>query len=261
MSSRPRDSIIDVLIPVRAPAPWLAEALESVVRQTWASWRLIVVMDGYSDQVQAVCDALDTLNEVTVAAMPERSGLVSVLNRGIAISEAEFIARLDADDVCHPDRLTVQIDYMRRNPDCVALGTGVRLVSEDGTPRGARTAKQRGSVLRRLRWRSAVVHPSVMMRSDAVRYVGGYCTKAVHAEDFDLWLRLAQVGEVHALTDALLDYRAHGGQVTSGVKVPSLTRRRIGESRSALARSRSESVIAARGRQAMWVAANKLKGR
>ena len=100
-----------------------------------------------------------------------------------------------------------------------------------------------------------------MIRREELVKVGGYRVQARHAEDFDLWLRLAVLGEIHVLPDLLLNYRIHSGQITSHLAFPDETRQAIAASRLALAEARHESSMAARFRQASWVAINRAKGR
>ena len=126
--------IVDVLLPVRAPAPWLDQALDSIVGQQMSGWRILLVMDGYSADVQNVIDELPPLTAKRVEVLPEGSGLVAALNHGLSVSHAQFIARLDADDVCRPERLSRQVAYMSEQANCVALGTGRAL--EDPAFRG-----------------------------------------------------------------------------------------------------------------------------
>lgn len=261
MSSVQGGRLVDVLIPVRAPAPWLGEALRSVVQQESRAWRLIVVMDGLSQEVHDACDDLPDGTPMQIEVLPTGSGLVRALNHGLRVSQAEFVARLDADDTCHPQRLARQLEYLNRTPECVALGTGVQLIDEHGAPCGARGGGEIGSVLRTLRWRSPIAHPSVMMRRAEVLSIGGYSKQARHAEDFDLWLRMASIGEIHAIPELLLNYRIHGGQVTSSAAFPIETRETIEASRLALARARGESTTAAWFRHQCWVAVNRAKGR
>lgn len=261
MSDPQTSSMVDVLVPVRAPAPWLPETLQSVLHQTIKDWRLLVIMDGFSEDVRDACDSLPTGTPLRLEVLPPRSGLVSVLNHGLRASSARFVARLDADDICHPQRLAQQVSYMSHHPECVALGTGVELIDENGSPRGIRTRREAGPVLRTLRWRSPIAHPSVMMRRKDAIDVGAYSARALHAEDFDLWLRMAGRGEIHTIPDVLLRYRIHSGQITANVTFPLETLQTIGESRAMLARKREESLWAAQMRQWAWVKVNRLKGR
>jgi glycosyltransferase involved in cell wall biosynthesis len=253
--------IVDVLLPVRAPAPWLDQALDSIVGQQMSGWRLLLVMDGYSADVQNVIDELPPLTAKRVEVLPEGSGLVAALNHGLSVSHAQFIARLDADDVCRPERLSRQVAYMSEQANCVALGTGVEHSDEHGDVLGIRGPSKPGTLVGKLRWRCPIAHPTAMIRRESIVEVGGYRAVARHAEDFDLWLRLAAKGEIHAIPEVLLSYRLHGNQVTSGLKFPRVTRRAVLESRLALADARGESRLAARTRHATWQAVNRIKGR
>ncbi|MGB8021721.1 MAG: glycosyltransferase [Candidatus Nanopelagicales bacterium] len=260
MTDARRPARVDVLMPVRSPAPWLGKALQSVVDQTYDDWSLLVVMDGFSQEVQDACHALGE-ERIRVEVLPAFSGLVTVLNRGLQASDAEFVARLDADDVCKPDRLAVQAAYLAAHPECVAVGTGAEVIDENGAPSGMRAATRTGPVTRQLRWRCPIVHPSVMMRRQAVVDAGGYSSRARHAEDYELWLRLGRTGEIHDIGQPLLQYRVHGGQVTASVTYAPETVEAIRHARVDLAQSRGESVLSARLRQATWVAWNRIKGR
>jgi hypothetical protein len=142
--------------------------------------------------------------------------------------------------------------YMTNHPHCVAVGTGVRLIAPDGSFTRSSPSSREGSVIRGLRWRNVVSHPSAMIRRTALEQVGGYSLAANRAEDYDLWLRLAAVGEVHNIRETLLRYRIHSSQVTRTNRIPEESKVRIGESRYALARARGESVFAARMRQGFF---------
>lgn len=252
---------VDVLLPVRWPAPWLGLALESVVNQTTDQWRLLVVMDGYSKEVEDICGVLPVGTPLETIVLPAGSGLVAALNAGLFASKAEYVARLDADDVCHPERIARQLAYIESQPKCVVVGCGYHFINEDGSPLGLWNAPRSGSVMRQLRWRTPIAHPSALMKRSSAIDVKGYSPSAKHAEDFDLWLRLAAIGEIHVLADPLLSYRVHAGQVTSRVKFSRETLQEIERSRIALAQSRGESTLAARVRQVLWIAANRTKAR
>ena len=252
---------MDVLVPVRAPSPWLGEALQSVVEQDYPCG-LIVVMDGFSDEVRTACARLDDQLTVTLTEVPAQSGIVAALNHGLQLSDADYIARLDADDRCRPERLARQVDYMTSHPTCAVLGTGLIVIDGEGAALSDPTHGSPRSVIPTLRWRTPLAHPSVMLRRQAVVDVGGYCARALHVEDFDLWLRLAASGvDIDVLPEALLDYRRHPGQVTARSHFSSEASRQILRSRLEAARGRGESALAARCRHLAWLAHHRLKGR
>lgn len=256
----PSDPRVDVLIPVRAPAPWLEAAIQSIEDQTAQNWHLILVMDGESQAVRAVTKRIVPDGRATLALSPGR-GLVDALNHGLQLSRAEYIARLDADDISHPTRLERQIEHMDAHPGCVALGTAFRPIDEVGRTAGGVRNPHDGSFLRKLRWRCPIAHPSAIFRRSTAITVGGYRAAATGVEDYDLWLRMATLGDVHNVGEVLLRYRVHAEQVTRNVRFSPDAITAIRDSRCSLAQARGESIHAALARHALWVAANRAKGR
>jgi hypothetical protein len=123
------------------------------------------------------------------------------------------VARFDADDVCERERLAVQKAALDARRDLVVLGTSATRIDRDskeigffpvtcGTPQ----------LRRRLLWRNSLIHSSVMFRLETVVAVGGYNPRMLRAEDYELWLRVAAVGEIDNLPRPLIRYRIHAGQ-------------------------------------------------
>jgi hypothetical protein len=121
---------------------------------------------------------------------------------------------LDADDVAAPERLRRQVDEMATRPALVLLGTGARYVDAHGHAFMTERATAGPDVAARLLHNNLFFHPSVMVRAAAFATVGGYRPQLEPAEDYDLWLRLAEHGEVDNLADPLIDYRMHDEQVS-----------------------------------------------
>lgn len=244
---------IDILLPVRLPAPWLDEALAGMEAQTTDTWRLVCVVHGDVGDVPEKVTRLHP--DSVVVTVPGTATLVDVLNAGLAHCTATYIARLDADDIPEPDRLRQQRIHLDAHPRTALVCTGVRWIDERGnliaTPKGL---SEDDPVLDGLRWKNVIAHPTVMLRADAITAVGGYKATATHAEDYDLWLRLAGAWDLARLPEPLLRYRIHGAQITKTKAISAEGRRAIKQSRLALARQRGESVAAARIRQAIWSA-------
>jgi len=204
-----------VLLPVRNGEDYLEAAIASIRQQTFGDWKLVVVDDGSPDATRSIIDR-HVRGDPRVEARPNAgAGLIDALNTGLAAA-APLVARMDADDVAHPDRLKRQIVAFESRPDLVALGGQVRCIDAKGGALGAWRYPVGVDVCReRLQFSSPLCHPAVMMRADAVRRLCGYRRPYRHAEDYDLWLRLAEVGEIDNLGDMLLDYRVHSTSVTS----------------------------------------------
>jgi cellulose synthase/poly-beta-1,6-N-acetylglucosamine synthase-like glycosyltransferase len=113
------------------------------------------------------------------------------LSLGLHLARSEFIARMDADDVSHPERLEAQLTYMQANSDVAVLGSAYFLIDDQGCIHGKVDTHQSDFDIRRaLRYGNPICHPSVMLRREAILAEGGYLG-GKNAEDYDLWLRLA----------------------------------------------------------------------
>ena len=204
---------VTVLLPVRNGAETLAAAAGSILQQSFEAFELLIVDDGSRDRTAAVAAGLARADPRVRLIRQDALGLVAALNRGVSEARAGLIARMDADDVADPERLTLQVAAMARRPLVALLGTGWRVVGGDGAVRRVALPPQTDAGLRAaMRTANALAHPTVMLRREAVRRVGGYRPAFERAEDYDLWLRLMDRYEAACLSEVLLDYREHGGQ-------------------------------------------------
>lgn len=202
---------VSVVLPVYNSEPYLAEALDSILQQTFDDFELIAVYDASIDNSRnRLEDAARRDPRVSVVDGPGR-GLVDALNLGLARARGEFIARMDADDVSQSTRFARQVEYLRANPQIAVVGSAITLIDAAGkvlreieyplTPvEVARFLIETGS---------ALAHPAVMARRNAMLSVGGYRSLFQHAEDYDLWLRLAEHHSLANLPERLLRYRHH----------------------------------------------------
>lgn len=204
---------VSVVMPNYDGAKYLAEAIASVLAQTFADFELLVLDDGSSDDSLAIARAFDD-PRVHVHAL-EHGGLPATLNRGIALARGELIARMDSDDIARPHRFARQVAYLDAHPDVIVLGAQVELLYSDGRRAPGEpmpcTPDEVAQVLPEL---PVLLHPTVFMRTAAVRAVGGYRAAYARAEDCDLWLRISELGPIANLPDVVLDFRRHGDNVS-----------------------------------------------
>lgn len=208
---------VTVLMAVHNAAPFLREAIDSVLCQTFKDFEFLIIDDGSTDATGEILAAyIDP--RIRVVRLVKNSGLVAALNLGIDESRSELIARMDGDDICEPQRLELQVAFLRRHPQVLLLGTGLVRISADGRPFERVVNPTDDAVLQeRLLDGSQFCHPSVMMRTDVVRRLGGYRDVGKGpAEDYDLWLRIAEQGQVANLPEVLLRYRIHESQTSVG---------------------------------------------
>jgi glycosyltransferase involved in cell wall biosynthesis len=250
MTEQAQDVAVDVLLPTRAPSPWLAETLDGLNAQVGCSWRLVAVVHGDASELTPII--LAKVPTALVLPMPPESRLQDLLNAGLAVCTAPYVARQDHDDIPEPTRLAAQRAFLDAHPSVLAVGCAATLIDEHGVVTGTRRLPVGAQVLRGLRWKSMLVHPSVMLRRVPVLEAGGYDPGATHAEDYELWLRLAAVGDLDNLPEPLLRYRVHSQQVSRAKGIPHATRVVVARSRRALARARGESVLVAQLRQVVW---------
>jgi GT2 family glycosyltransferase len=206
---------VSVVLPVRDCERYVADAVKSIVEQTFRDLELIVVDDGSSDrtlQILSKCAAED--HRIQVLARP-RSGLVAALEASRLVANGCYIARMDADDIADPERLRRQVEYLDRHSKVVAVGGQIEVIDADGRTLGYRAFPITPTDCRAYLDRGApFCHPAVMMRSKALALVGGYRSSFEPAEDVDLWLRLSKIGELANLGVNVLRYRVHAASMT-----------------------------------------------
>ena len=187
---------VSVLLPVRDARRTLPACLRSLRAQTLADHEVVAVDDGSTDGSGEILEAWSREDpRVRVARTPAR-GLVAALNTASGLARAGYLARMDADDVAHPERLALQAARLAEDPATAILGCRVRLVGGARAGNAGMRAYVRWlnglvdheTIARDLLVESPLAHPSVMMRATALRALRGY-RDFDGPEDYDLWLR------------------------------------------------------------------------
>jgi len=207
--------LVSVVLPVHDGERFLAAAMDSILQQTYRHLELIVIDDGSTDGSAALAASYSD-PRVRLVRNGRNLGLVATLNHGLDLARGEFIARMDADDVALPERLALQVQRMLAEPELVVLGTDISYVDEAGSTLRAPGALPCGPAL--VRWRllrgTGLYHPTVMIRRSALG-AERYLSEFVHAEDYELWLRLSRRHRLDNLPGRLLQHRRHGGSVSA----------------------------------------------
>jgi hypothetical protein len=210
-----------VLLPARDAAATVRAAIVSILRQTERDLALVCVDDGSRDATPDIVSRLAERDARVLLVRGRGEGIAAALNRGLARCDAELVARMDADDVAHPERLALQRAALAGDPALAAAGAQVRLFPRRLVRPGMRryAAWLNGLVTpalvaRDLFVEAPLVHPAATIRRAALDETGGW-RAGNFPEDYDLWLRLAEAG--HALTNVarpLLDWRESPGRAT-----------------------------------------------
>lgn len=209
--------VISVVMSVYNGQRYVAEAVESILAQTFIDFEFILIDDGSTDRSKALLESYANRDPRIRLISQANKGLTKTLNEGLGLARGEFIARMDADDVSLPDRFEKQVAFLRANADCVCVGSRVLRVDPYGSPLSESDHKLKHEEIDRqlieegLGW--AITHPAAMMRRDAAEKVGGYREQFRTSQDLDLWLRLAEVGRLANLPEVLLKYRYHPDSV------------------------------------------------
>ena len=207
--------LVSVVMSVFNGEPYVAEAIDSILGQTFEDFEFIVIDDGSYDGTLGILKGYHDKRLKIVAQ--ENAGLAKALNRAIDMAAGLYIARQDADDVSLPRRFEKQIDYLEKHPDVVVLGTSAIRIDAEGKLIEPCSAKLGSEVIKRALYSgsSPLWHGSVVMRAEALRAVGAYRAVLDHAEDFDLWLRISELGEIENLPDFLYKQRLTATRATS----------------------------------------------
>jgi glycosyltransferase involved in cell wall biosynthesis len=199
---------LSVVMPVHNAERFVAQATESVLAQTLRDFEFIAIDDESTDRSPEILERFAARDPRLRLFSRSRQGLVVTLNEGIALARAPLIARMDADDLSNPDRFERQVDALDHCPMLVAIGSRARVIDEHGNGLGDFLTPLTHEEIEdsHLRGCSAIHHPSVIYRTSVVRQLGGY-RDLVPCEDFDLWLRLGEVGRLANVSERLITKR------------------------------------------------------
>ena len=202
---------ISVVMPVHNALPFLDESIRSILEQTFKDFEFVILDDASTDgSTQLLREWSGRDARIQLHESQKRLGLSGSSNAVVSKARAAIVARMDADDVAHPDRLRRQLNIIESRPDIAVIGTLCNGIDASG-----RVVRPRDRW--RLVRRSTYIpfpHGSAMFRREAFDAVGGYDEKASRAEDQDLFSRMATKGRVVTLPDILYSYRYHSNNAT-----------------------------------------------
>jgi glycosyltransferase involved in cell wall biosynthesis len=207
-------SLITIGIPVFNAMPYLPESLESILRQTYNDFEILIVNDGSKDGSR---DYLRTVKDRRLRVIDQTNqGITVALNRMLSEANTPWLARHDADDVAYPNRIARAAQFIERYPDA-----GMFYSLADYYPKGSvgqfRATKATPAEIRKLvlsGYLPAICHPTVTLNVKRAAEVGGYRFN-LHVEDIDLWWRLALAHDVLLIPEVAVGFRQNLGSVSS----------------------------------------------
>jgi glycosyltransferase involved in cell wall biosynthesis len=201
-------------MPVYNALPYLKEAVDSLLTQTYADIEILALddqsTDGSGEFLQGIKDPRMRVLRC------EKQGIERLLNKGLSLARGQYYARMDADDISLPWRIERQVALMDQNPEIVACGSQAVTIDGAGNELGPRDCPRgHAAIFAELATGSCpMLHPATIIRVQPLLAVGGYACNRETAEDYDLWWRLSGRGRLANHSDVLLKYRWHGANVT-----------------------------------------------
>lgn len=208
--------MISVVMSVYNGEPYLSEAIESILQQTYSDFEFVIINDGSTDNSLSIIKSFQEKDERIVLVSRENKGLIASLNEGIELAKGKYIARMDADDISLSTRFEQQVDFMEKNEAVVVCGTWIEQIYIDGRkPKLTKYYTSSKDIKTQLLFSCPFAHPSVFIRKSVLTENSlCYNKEFIHAEDYYLWTELSRFGEFANLDKTLLKYRYLDDSIT-----------------------------------------------
>lgn len=203
---------VSVVLPAYNAGPYIAEAIQSILNQTYTNFELIVVNDCSTDTTEEQILAI-TDSRIRYIKNAQNSGLIYNLNLGFSLAKGKYIVRMDADDISLPTRIATQVAYMETNTFVGICGTWFE--SFGSQEQVAQYEEENDAIKLRMLYQCHFCHPTVIIRKSVVdEHKLTYDKAFIHAEDYELWGRMAFFTGFGNIGEVLLKYRVHGENVS-----------------------------------------------
>lgn len=200
---------VTILMPVYNAEKYLAEAIESILNQTYKDFELLIINDGSTDRSEEI---IQEFSDIRISYMTNETniGLIRTLNKGIGLIPSEYIARMDADDISLPTRLEKQIKFMDQHPEIMVSGTSIQFFNDQGNIKDYIVKSDWQEIKTELLFQPALMHPTVIMRKKFISD-GNFFYNESHgnAEDYGLWLKISFNNKMSNIQEVLLKYRVN----------------------------------------------------
>ena len=207
---------VSVLMCAYNSEKYVAEAIESILNQTFKDFEFIIINDGSTDKTaEIVAEYAKRDKRIKFINNKQNAGLIAALNQGLEFCHGEYIARMDSDDISLPTRFEKQVAYMDAHPECGVCGAGIKKFGTNITKEQVFNYQPIMRLLDFVIHGNKVAHPSTMIRKSVldehdIKYNPAY----KYAEDFAFWVEVSKYTEIHNLQQVLLKYRWHDSNVS-----------------------------------------------
>ena len=214
---------VSVVMPAYNAEKFINETIDSVLDQTFCDFEFIIINDCSTDDTEQIIQ-LYSDQRIKYIKNDFNSGIAKTFNKGLDIASGEYIARIDADDICMNDRIEKQVNFLDRNRHIGACGGAIHLFGTSGDMGVRHLPVSAKHVKVNMLFNMSIANPSSMMRANIINTYNLRCDPdAEKGEDYDFWVRFADVARISNLPDVLVRYRIHPKQSTVEYKTEQLS--------------------------------------
>jgi glycosyltransferase involved in cell wall biosynthesis len=207
--------LISIIMPVFNGAKFLKDAIDSILNQTYTNFEFIIVDDKSTDSSLKIIKSFSD-NRIKILQNKINSGVAFSLNKALKVAKGKYIARMDADDISYLNRIEKQVKFLDKNPNIIAVGCQVKIIDNDNQITGTRHYPINPQKCHDyLMLTSPIQHPTLMARAEIYKIIG-YTNEYKTAEDWDLYFRFLNYGQLSNINQYLYSYRQLFG--TNGFK-------------------------------------------
>jgi len=198
---------VTVLMSVYNGEKYLREAINSILNQTFKDFEFLIINDGSTDRTIEILQSYQD-PRIKIINDEKNIGLTKSLNKGLKLARGEYIARMDADDISYPNRLEVQYDYLKNNPEVGLIGSWNDVIDEIGNTVGFWKCNYSSEdIYYILNFRNCLAHCSLLFKKELVLNNGGYNETIKNAQDYELWSRISKVAKIYQIQRVLVKWR------------------------------------------------------
>ena len=202
--------LLSIIMSVYNNERTLKDTMNSIINQTYEEFEFIIVNDCSTDNsIEIIKEYMKNDNRIKLIENKINLGLPKSLNKAFNQSKADYIIRIDGDDICMLNRFEKQIKFMEENQEIDILGTGAILINQEGKDMGKiNMPKTNSEIYKAIKYKNPMIHPSIMMKREVLENLNGYDEKLRKAQDLDLWSRaLDQNMNFYNIQEYLIKYR------------------------------------------------------
>lgn len=203
---------ISVIMPNYNGAEFIADAIESVLNQTFSNFEFIIVDDASTDSSREIIAGYAKIDPRIKVILNQVNQFVNLsCNLALKVAKGKYYARIDSDDVCLPNRLKTQYEFMENNPDIDICGAFCEVIDKEGKLIAIKTFPIDDECIKKSIWqRTPIQHSCLFARMDRMRHVNFYTGKKDPSEDLELMLRTLGLFKFANIPQYLVKYRIHG---------------------------------------------------